>query len=986
MKSILLTIAFALLISTGSFAQTSLPYNEDFTGQNGKGATGDNSNGTTVDLSGVNWTIDVGTTLETDGTTNKFVVENEEFRGEDVDGNAFWFSPIIDVSSVNNVDVSTQLDILGSGANSSGENITISFTLNPSDSSPTFTEIESFDQNNDSSLPTTANGNNIDVSSTNEFQLRIQIDSNGAGDGFTFDNVSVSETTVQGEPANHVTNFTATANGSSQIDLSWTDATGSPAPENYLIKVNTGAITAPTDGTAESDDTDFSDGAGALNVAQGTESASITGLDGNTTYNFEIYPYTNNGSNIDYKTDGTVPSANATTASFNASVIISQYIDTGSGTTPKAIEILNISGSTIDFSTKTLIVNRYANGGTSASQEASISSGTLDDGGVLVIGGSDTKTFMDANRSSVLFIEDGFSFNGDDAMEILLDGTRQDVFGTIGDDPGSAWSGNGVSTEDQNIGLLPDVTNGASSGFTDPSTRFQININSVSGPGDLDGFGTPPNKSVILDGSEGFRLLSIPTSSTSFGDLLDPLWTQGITNADAPNNGDPNVMVWDHTSSSANASNFTANRLDLNNIPDAGIGFLTFVFSDDDFDGTPDGFPKTLSLSGSENSGPVSPTVNQNANGFTLLGNPFASTVDFDEFTLSDPGDFTGVVYAWDPNDGSGDGGSPTGLNGSWKTWNTAGQAGDLTGGLIAPFQGFFIENAASVGTPSVTIEEADKATGGTFLGKTNDQEPLAVRMQIEGNDLANSTWLSFTENGSLSERVRGDALKLESLSDTFVQLGTTKPGLQTLLDINHLPLAMEETVEIPLDINSTVSGSFTLSATDFRVPEGMSLTFNNLETGESTPMGPDFETTIEVSVSGDRQAKASAEALVSAPEKLRQTASSAAFSVTIEPDVITSVDDGGLDVPNQVELQQNFPNPFNPSTTIQYALPAQSQVNLTVYDMLGQRVATLLSGQVQSAGSHSVNFDASNLSSGVYIYRLQTGSQSITRKMILLK
>ena len=135
-------------------------------------------------------------------------------------------------------------------------------------------------------------------------------------------------------------------------------------------------------------------------------------------------------------------------------------------------------------------------------------------------------------------------------------------------------------------------------------------------------------------------------------------------------------------------------------------------------------------------------------------------------------------------------------------------------------------------------------------------------------------------------------------------------------------------------------------------------------------------------------EGNANAESYTLEPGQSRELAAAEQIriEITIESDVITSVDDDQVDVPNELELQQNFPNPFNPSTTIQYALPEQAQVNLTVYDMLGQRVAILLSGQVQTAGTHSVNFDASNLSSGMYIYRLQTGSQSITRKMILLK
>ncbi|MBN1894887.1 T9SS type A sorting domain-containing protein [bacterium] len=83
--------------------------------------------------------------------------------------------------------------------------------------------------------------------------------------------------------------------------------------------------------------------------------------------------------------------------------------------------------------------------------------------------------------------------------------------------------------------------------------------------------------------------------------------------------------------------------------------------------------------------------------------------------------------------------------------------------------------------------------------------------------------------------------------------------------------------------------------------------------------------------------------------------------------------------------LSQNYPNPFNPVTTIEYSVPAASQVRLTVYNMVGQRVATLVDGRVD-AGSHTVQFDASNLTSGIYIYRLQTADKTMTRKLTFIK
>ncbi len=90
-------------------------------------------------------------------------------------------------------------------------------------------------------------------------------------------------------------------------------------------------------------------------------------------------------------------------------------------------------------------------------------------------------------------------------------------------------------------------------------------------------------------------------------------------------------------------------------------------------------------------------------------------------------------------------------------------------------------------------------------------------------------------------------------------------------------------------------------------------------------------------------------------------------------------------DLPESFELQQNFPNPFNPSTSIQYAIPEQMHVRLDIYNILGQRVATLLNEE-KPAGRHEVFFDASGMASGIYIYRLQGATFTVVRQMLLVK
>lgn len=94
---------------------------------------------------------------------------------------------------------------------------------------------------------------------------------------------------------------------------------------------------------------------------------------------------------------------------------------------------------------------------------------------------------------------------------------------------------------------------------------------------------------------------------------------------------------------------------------------------------------------------------------------------------------------------------------------------------------------------------------------------------------------------------------------------------------------------------------------------------------------------------------------------------------------------DGITALPVEFALTGNYPNPFNPSTTIRYELHESTQVTLTVFDVYGRRVAILVSGS-KEAGSHAAVFDASGLASGVYLYRLSSPAQSLTGKMVLAK
>ncbi|WP_111682447.1 lamin tail domain-containing protein [Winogradskyella tangerina] len=231
-------------------------------------------------------------------------------------------------------------------------------------------------------------------------------------------------------------------------------------------------------------------------------------------------------------------------------VIISQYIETNSGTTPKGIEIFNVSGAAITFTpTNNLEVFQGTNGGAcTGTALVDITSGTLGIDEVWVIGTSDLTSDAITNGTDLSGTTDyNFSFNGDDALRVTLGGVVQDMFGECGTDPGSAWSGSGVATNNNNLQIKNGICDGDIDGWTDPSVRFD----QIANGSDMTGFGNAPASCSSSNTSVEF----VSTSSTlaENGTFIDIC--VGITNPSATNATTVEISL-DGSSSATNGTDY----------------------------------------------------------------------------------------------------------------------------------------------------------------------------------------------------------------------------------------------------------------------------------------------------------------------------------------------------------------------------------------------------------------------------------------------
>lgn len=759
--------------------------------------------------------------------------------------------------------------------------------------------------------------------------------------------VTANATTAKNEPSNHVTNAQMLS-GRESIIIKWDDVTTGVLPDGYLVKVSDAgfaSISNPTDGTDPSNDLDLSDGSASVKVAHGTRFISFVGLTQGQAYYAKVFPYTNEGTLIDFKTDGTVPQVQTTVQSYIS--VFKEPFSTSSTTGFNSYTSSDNAGFTFagdgDVRTTTPSTGyTNASGGGNAFFTTSPRE--------LVISGINTTGLEDLSLQFGMNSASGVGLT----VEVSDDGVNYTVL-PYNPRPATGWNLETIAgaqlPEGENIRLK--FTNNSNSIRLDDLELYQVGY------------------SAQLTGSAGYRLLSSPVE-VSLQNFLAPVWTQGATAGADTDAGNPNVFTWNNSATNDDAANWSG-VTDLTANLSAGNGVLVYVFQDDVYE-TPGSFPKTLSVSGTVNTLPVTPTMNSNSGGLTLVGNPIASIISWTALSRTD---LSNTVYAWDPNTTLGDGGTDANnpSAGSWKTYNTS--IGDLTDGRIHPFQAFFVQTSGN--SPVLSIAQGAESTGGSFYGK--ETAPYAVRLQLDGEAISASKWLSFTGDAEVG-RDNSDALQFQPLSLEYSLLAS-KLTDGTLLDINNLPVDLQETVRFPLIVESTQSGTHTLRVTELNLPTGYEVSILDNVTSLEHPLTLDFELSFELGTVA-KNVPTPQNVIASGNLVAKAVEGDDRFELIVSPG--TTLSNGILsELPAELALGQNYPNPFNPTTRIAFELPSSQFVKLSVFNMLGQEVSTLLQSEM-NAGSHFVNFDASQLSSGVYVYRLEAVGQVITRKMTLVK
>ena len=478
---------------------------------------------------------------------------------------------------------------------------------------------------------------------------------------------------------------------------------------------------------------------------------------------------------------------------------------------------------------------------------------------------------------------------------------------------------------------------------------------------------TPCSSTQQITGDAGWRLLSLPKTGGTVADIDSGSDTdtavQGVPGG-LNQGSDPNFVIYDATGE-------WESPVDISTPWGDGYGFALYFYNNTDAGSTE--LPLTLDATGAEPSSDVrvalNATVPVSGSYFTLAGNPFNSGFDASAITSTGSG-IQNNVHFWDNAMGS--------YSAQDRTMPY----------IVSPWQGFWVEVLASNTGPTTGITlptsgRTDAGATGTFFSKeAANRGDIAFALSSQTTH-DGALRLSFRETATRDHDVH-DASKLRPLLSEYATMAFNSNGV--LKSVESLPWELTEAITVPMEEGLVgVSGSFTLAWEGLEsVPAAWGLTFHDYDMGINLDMRSVSEYTFDAAAPVAAQANPLSILAGPAVAVQKSKTTGARFAVTVTPNV-ASIDTEGEDRASVFALEQNYPNPFNPSTVINYSVANRGKVSLSVYNLLGQKVAQLVN-ETKTAGNYNVTWNATAATSGVYYYRLETGGQALIRKMMLIK
>lgn len=469
--------------------------------------------------------------------------------------------------------------------------------------------------------------------------------------------------------------------------------------------------------------------------------------------------------------------------------------------------------------------------------------------------------------------------------------------------------------------------------------------------------------------------------------LLSNVLTQGFTGANFPSS-EVSSNVFLYNESNAAASKDDRFEIPQNNEINEGQGFIAYLFENKDPDDAGSAVDYSLPFSATGSlasfiggtysfSGITYTGADNNAidDGWNLLSNPFATPLDWGSSFWFGRSAFNEFMYIWDP---------------SAKVYRIYDETGNETAtgnslAIIQPFQAFWVK--ADESGANLSFGDAARTLENDNTELFRGSQPSMVKLSVQAGELSSNAGLRFGDEYS-NLFSRADAYFLSPISSSFAYLYTLKDDRSA--QINSLPSEFTEEFQVPVAVgafngNTAYEGEATISWDGTQnYPQHWQITLTDSYTGEVIDLRKNSQYTFTME-SGEMETLNDISDIRSEGSPMMSTQfAGERFFLTFNPELPTSTPEDGQ-LPRVFALEQNYPNPFNPTTQIRYELPESAEVRLDVFNVQGQRVATLVN-ESRSAGTHSVSFDASNLSSGVYLYRLQAGAQVFTKKMTLIK